>query len=959
MAASKILITDDDVGTCETLSDIFQEKGYRVVMASRGNEAIEKASQTTFDVALIDIKLPDMDGMELIAVLREMQPDLAMILITGHASLETALRALNEGASAYIIKPLIMDEVLATIREALEKRRLVIENRSLYEEARRELAERKQVEERVLRKNAILDAINRVLLEALTCESDEEVARTCLDLAEELTGSRFGWIGEVNQAGRLDAIAQSYSGWEACKIPRSEALIMIKDREICGIWGRVLKDEQSQIVNDPGSHADRVGTPEGHPPLTSFLGVPFKHAGKTIGMIAIANKEAGYDTYDQEAIEALSIAFVEALLRKQSEEALKESEEKVRTMSVFAKDAIIMIDDEENISFWNEAAEKTFGYSSQEAMGNKCHKLIAPQRYHTAITEGLRKFKNTGQGPAVRKTLELEAIRKDGIEFPIELSISATKLKGKWNALGIVRDITERKLAEEALRAEKEKFRILVEESPLGISIIGKDGDYQYVNPKLVEMFGYTLKDIPTGWEWFRHAYPDPKYRDQVISTWITDIKEAKVGESRPRIFSVTCKDGSKKVSQFIPVTMETGDQIVVYEDTTEHEKLAAQLRQAQKMEAVGRLAGGVAHDFNNLLTTIIGNAEFALGDISKDSSTHENIAEIINSAYRAASLTRQLLAFSRKQILEPKVLNLNTVITDLKKMLRRLIGEDVNLETVFEPELMRVEIDSGQLEQVIMNLVINARDAMPQGGKITIETANVYLDEDYARSHGVEIKPGAHIMLSISDTGMGMDEETQSHIFEPFFTTKKEGKGTGLGLSTVYGIIKQTGGFIWVYSEPGQGTIFKIYLPGVEREAEPVKRETTPLVELKGSDTVLLVEDDDSLRNLVRRVLKRYGYNVLAAKNGEDALRVSEEHEGPINLMITDVVMPGMDGRELSTRLQPYRPELKILYMSGYTDNTIVERGVLAPGINFIEKPFSPESLALKIRKLLDVKQH
>jgi len=409
------------------------------------------------------------------------------------------------------------------------------------------------------------------------------------------------------------------------------------------------------------------------------------------------------------------------------------------------------------------------------------------------------------------------------------------------------------------------------------------------------------------------------------------------------------------------PVFGDSGNLVGVVEiahDITDKSQLEAQLQQAQKMEAIGRLAGGVAHDFNNLLTTIIGYADLMLMGLAEDDPFRENLEQIKGGGKRSASLTRQLLAFSRKQILQPVVLDLNELIKGFVKMLERLIGEDVELETALVSGLRRVEADPGQMEQVIMNLVINARDAMPGGGKVIIETANADLDEDYAKAHDVSLQPGPYVMLAVSDTGTGMDEETRSLIFEPFFTTKEVGKGTGLGLSTVYGIVKQSGGYIWVYSKPGQGTTFKIYLPEVEGETVQRKKEQTSTDDLTGSETILIVEDNDMLRNLAREILQLQGYRILEAENGIEALRIGEEHGGKIHLMITDVVMPKMGGKEVADRLQPLHPQMKVIYMSGYTDNSIAHHGILAPELNFLEKPFSPEILARKVREVLDKKQ-
>ncbi len=387
--------------------------------------------------------------------------------------------------------------------------------------------------------------------------------------------------------------------------------------------------------------------------------------------------------------------------------------------------------------------------------------------------------------------------------------------------------------------------------------------------------------------------------------------------------------------------------------EIAERKRLEEQLLQAQKMETIGRLAGGIAHDFNNLLTAIIGYSSILLRHCSQDHPLRAEIEEIEKAGQRAAALTSQLLSFSRKQVLQPRVVDLNSVVTNLERMLRRLIGEDVELVTVLKPELGRVRVDPGQIEQVIMNLAVNARDAMPAGGKLTIETDNVELDEHYAREH-VSVRPGPYVMLAVSDTGCGMDKETQAHIFEPFFTTKERGKGTGLGLATVYGIVKQSGGNIWVYSEPGQGTTFKLYFPCVAGQAEMLTQKTESVSQLRGTETILLVEDDQQVQSLAARVLREQGYKVLETSNGKEALHLAAHYLAEIHLVLTDVVMPGMSGRVLVDHLKSLRPELRVLYLSGYTDDTIVHHRVLDPGASFLQKPFTPQGLARKVREVL-----
>ena len=388
-----------------------------------------------------------------------------------------------------------------------------------------------------------------------------------------------------------------------------------------------------------------------------------------------------------------------------------------------------------------------------------------------------------------------------------------------------------------------------------------------------------------------------------------------------------------------------------------EEEKLSLQeqLRQSQKMEAIGQLAGGVAHDFNNLLTVIKGYSQLSLLDLKENNPLWGNIQEIEKATQQGTDLTRQLLTFSRRQVLDFKVLDLNALLKGLEKMLRRIIGENIELVTHLEGNLGRVKIDPSQIEQVIFNLAMNARDAMPSGGKLTVETANVELDEVYAHAH-VGVTPGRYVSLSVSDTGVGMSQEEKEKAFEPFFTTKGKGKGTGLGLSMVYGTVKQSNGNIWVYSEPGRGTTFKINLPRIEEELDTLRKRVETDFFPGGSETVLLVEDDELVRDLANRLLKQLGYRVLVAVNGEDALRVAREHDGEkIHLLLADIVMPQMGGKELADQFKILRPDVKVLYTSGYADDAIVHHGALDPGTHFLQKPFSLKTLSHKVRKVLD----
>jgi len=507
--------------------------------------------------------------------------------------------------------------------------------------------------------------------------------------------------------------------------------------------------------------------------------------------------------------------------------------------------------------------------------------------------------------------------------------------------------------AQEDLRRSEANFRSLVTNAPYGICSCDSTGKILDANPAFLELLGITSADEVIGQhiyslyadteQWFDLA---DHLRVSAPFQGLTAEWKRKSGTTVVRVSGRSVSNGRKEGIVFE----------IFAEDVTERRALEQQLRQSQKMEAVGRLAGGIAHDFNNLLMVISGYSEFLLERIGGEPNLRGPAQEIANASERASSLTRQLLAFSRKQMLAPRIINLNDIATENLKMLTRMIGEDIDLVMTPGQSLWSVRADSGQIEQVIMNLAVNARDAMPSGGKLTIETSNVALDEEYARLHA-PLHPGDYVVVSISDTGGGMDPETQSHIFEPFFTTKGP-KGTGLGLSTVYGIVKQSGGYIFVYSEVGRGTTFKIYLPRVagtgETAAPVISRVQFQRVE-PGTETILLVEDESNLRYLARQYLEKQGYRVIEAADGAVAMQIAVAHEGVIHLLLTDVIMPGMNGRELAQRISEIRPNAKVLYMSGYTENVIGHGGMLDAGVRLLQKPFNLRDLKSKVREVLD----
>ncbi len=499
----------------------------------------------------------------------------------------------------------------------------------------------------------------------------------------------------------------------------------------------------------------------------------------------------------------------------------------------------------------------------------------------------------------------------------------------------------------------EELFRLITENAADMIAVVDTEGRRLYNSPSHEKILGYTLQEL-RGTTAVDQIHPED--REKVLQA-AADAR--RTGRGTNLEYRTRHKDGSWRTLESRASTILTGGLVeklvIVNRDVTERKHLEDQFRQAQKMEAVGRLSGGVAHDFNNLLGVIIGYGEIVQEGTEKNSPLRTCIDEILKAGHRAAALTRQLLAFSRQQVMDPRVLDLNVVVKDMEKMLKRLIGEDIQLKTALDSSLMRIKADQGQIEQVIMNLAVNARDAMLNGGELKLITSNFHMDEDFVRRYPYPVLTGDYVLLTVTDNGVGMDATTRARVFEPFFTTKEKGKGTGLGLSMVYGVVKQSGGYIEVVSEPGAGATFKIYLPKVEVAVDPQKQPAESPAVLRGIETLLLVEDERSLRKLSRHLLELCGYGVLEAESGAEALKVSQEHKGMIHLLLTDVVMPGMSGRVLADQLMKQRPEIRVVYMSGYTGQTVGEHGVLADGSFFLPKPFTREALAHKIREALD----
>ena len=652
--------------------------------------------------------------------------------------------------------------------------------------------------------------------------------------------------------------------------------------------------------------------------------------------------------------EALSFAILRDVTeRNRAEAALRESEERTRRI-VFANPSMIYAlrvepDGRLTPTWVSENVERLLGYSTQEASRYEWWASNVHPEDRERVLEHIRSMLSETDQWAH----EYRFRHKDGNyrwlrdeQRLLRDAGGAREIVGSWS------DVTDRKDAELLLAESEEQYRLLFDSNPHPMWVYDDETlEFLAVNEAAVRSYGYTLDEFLN--MTIRDIHPPeeiPAFEERLAQT-----DETRGPGLRMRTWTHRKKDGGLIQAEVTSTRITFAGRkacLTLVNDVTEKKVLEAQLIQAQKMESVGRLAGGVAHDFNNLLGVITGYGELLRRRL-EEPRLKKYSEDILQAADRAAGLTRQLLAFSRRQVLQPRVLGLNGIVEEVEKMLRRLIGEDIKLTTALARDIGLVRADRGQVEQVLMNLAVNARDAMPKGGRITLETARVELDEAYTRKHE-GIAPGHYVMLAVSDTGHGMTPDVRARIFEPFFTTKGEGKGTGLGLATVYGIVKQSGGHIFVYSEPGAGSTFKVYLPRIEAEAE-VEAPAALLAPARGSETILLVEDEVSLRELVRECLEDCGYTVLDARHGADALVRAAGHKGPIHLVVTDVVMPGIGGRDLVERLAAQHPGLRVLYMSGYTDDAVVHHGVLSEEMDFLQKPFTQEELARKVREVLD----
>jgi PAS domain S-box-containing protein len=919
----KILVVDDEVELKNILVEALSSPGYQAVGFTSGEEALAALGSEAFDVLLTDLMMPGMDGITLMRESLQIDPHLVCMMMTGQGTIQTAVDAMKEGAFDYVLKPFRLQAVLPVLTRAMNARHLRLENLHLRDTVA--IYELAQTIAFTLDPQTVISKLADAALQQTN--ADEVSVLLPTSDGSELYVAAVRGENRQRLLGERVPLEQSISSW--------------------------VVHERTPLMLDGAVNDERFRAQWPRPEIRSAISVPMQVANKLVGTINInaLNRARPFTLGQMKALTILAGTAAAALESASLYEQACQAEENYRSIFENAGEGIFRTSPTGQFITANPAMAHILGYESPQALmagiTDVRRDLYADSNRQSDWERRLK------QGERI---VGFEAQYRRGDGSFVWLSESARAVFDESGTVlyyeGIAEDITARKQAEAALRASEEQYRDLVENAHDIIYSHDLNGNYTSMNKAGGVITGYTHEEAlalnltqTVAPEYLGEARE--MIRKKLAGEKVTAYEMEIIAKDGHRI---TVEANTKLVFQDgVPVGVQG-----IARDVTERKQLEDQLRQSQKLEAIGQLAGGIAHDFNNLLTAINGYSSLALQRIEGNTSVKNYLEEIKKAGDRAANLTRQLLAFGRKQILQPLPLNLNDIITDMNKMLRRLIGEDIQLSAKLTSDLKRVKADPGQIEQVLVNLVVNARDAMPQGGSLTIETANAELDKEYASTRD-GVQPGAFVVLAVSDTGTGMDEEVRRHIFEPFFTTKEKGKGTGLGLSTVYGIVKQSGGNISAYSEPNRGTTFKVYLPALDPVAKSSGTKTAEIAIPKGSETVLLVEDEEVVRGLTCQILEEAGYRVLVAPQGEEAIRLGNEHAKEIHLLLTDVVMPGADGKEVADRLSSSCPGIKVLFMSGYTDEAIVHHGILDADVKFIQKPFTPAALATKVREVLD----
>ncbi len=983
---TRVLIVDDDKNIRTVFTRILQKKGYDVESVGDGEKALSLIKDHDFDVIILDIILPGLSGMDILETIKRVSPLSKIIMFTGQPSVETILDALRAGANDYLSKPVKPEDLLVVVSNAARIKALELENKK-YRERLENL-----VSDRTLQIHDFNERLQHIAEETRSfslCENTGELAGRILGLLSRnmsASGGSLFW----RENDHLQLIAAIDPGHQQQTISLPPPPDSVFARVFEGKEGFVVSDIKAGAKIEPSGW---TGYKNG-----SLLALPYQNEkGEILGVLTLHDKEGPpFSQQDLKIGRIISAHSLEAFKNIQLKSSLAESETKYRNMSDSSLTGIYIHRDGKLV-YCNPKMVTMLGYSLDQypsLLGQPFIEYVHLRDQEIVKSRASRRLSN--ENPIDHYAIRLVA--KNGRVIWVDLLVSPIKHEGHPALMGNVIDITSRKKAEGEIAERNRELTILnrfIRASNEAVSLsellefvlngllkwLGFDGGGIYLledkgfaaikvhkglpmefveQVRCVQVDKLPYKEVFTqGRPLYVENYPD-KFPNHATLSDILSLASVPIFSGERIIGAInvssrkTCVFPDSVKSMLKMIGNEIGNSISRLQTEDDRERLESQLRQSQKMEAVGRLAGGIAHDFNNILTGVNGYAELILESIAPDNPLYPQVTEIKKAAGHAAKLTEQLLGFSRKQVIAPITANLNDLIDDSRNMLTRVIEEDIELEFVPGDNLGNVKIDPHQLDQILVNLVVNGRDAMlGRGGKLVIETKNLCMDAEYC-SRYLWTVPGDYVMLAVSDTGVGIPEEVLTHIFEPFYTTKEKGKGTGLGLSTVYGIIKQNNAFINVYTEEGIGTTFRVYLPLAKGPIKP-KAKTVEVLSKNGTETVLLVEDEEMVRDLAETILTRNGYKVINTKRGADAVEMCKTYEGKIHLLLTDVIMPGMTGREVYEKVKTIRPAIRVLFMSGYTENVIAHHGVLQNGATFIPKPFSVDGLARKVREILD----
>ncbi|HKE90050.1 MAG TPA: response regulator [Gemmatimonadales bacterium] len=932
-STTTVLVVEDNPVTREVIRAVLSADGCRVVEAPDGATALAVMGRERPTVVLQDLFLGDVNGLDLVGRLREVPgaDGVPIVALTGFLPSEEA-RALTAGFEAYLIKPVEPVRLREIVRGFAERGR-----DGRHAEAPLGQAQQAELLQRATVQAAALAVLGGMAEALARRDSFDAIVRDTLHRCIDAAGLSVGVFYVVAEGAAIRVLAAAGIGEES----GSGVVSAFGHPEL---FRRTLETRAPLLIPSGDLPAEVAASFLRGLGLRACLLTPVFHREESLGVLLLASHSRELSSGEWVGFAgAIGGQIGQALALSRAVGEVRASQELLQSVIQGMGDPVFVKGTDSRYLLINQATARLFGVTPEEVVGRGAEALF-PADVARFVQESDVRVLREGVSMTFEETLPTQL-------GPRRFLVSKAPRRDAQGTIiglvGVARDITDLKRADETIR----RLSTAVGQSPAAVIITDPTGSIVYVNRKFTEITGYSsdevvgknprlLKSGLTSGEQYRQLWSTI----QSGATWRGEYRNRrKNGELYWASATIApVKDESGTITNFV----------AIQEDVTETRSLEAQLRQAQKMEAVGRLAGGVAHDFNNLLTVITSYSQLLLEEMATADPRRADLEEIQRAATGAAALTRQLLAFSRQQVLEPRVLSLNDVVSAAGKMLHRLIGEDVSLQLTLAPDLGNVKADPGQIEQVIMNLAVNARDAMPDGGKLTIETANIDLDASYAAQHGV-VAPGPYVLVTVTDTGCGMDEPTKARLFEPFFTTKEIGKGTGLGLATVYGIVKQSNGYIWVYSELGHGTSFKVYLPRVG-DVAAASTEARPFFTNGGTETILLAEDASGVRAVAQEILNRLGYTVLVASDGHAALELAAASTDAIHLLVTDVIMPEMSGRQLADRLKHHRPDLKVLFVSGYTDDAIVRHGMLEPGIAFLQKPFTPQALARKVREVL-----